>query len=212
MVWTVYRKLKRLVGRVVPGRTQLDQWGQWELERQIQELERKKRRYRKEMDQVKEKYDGKIDEAKNADATRVPEIKSEASRLLSKYETFRSQWMETIVGLRFLQQAALGKQFESEGPVLPQDVNPAEFEQSARQMKERAENREDRIADWVFGAQKLEDVHQGGARHMEAMADNRVDAAIQAAREGKEVPTLDELADELEWESRSADPTEVEEI
>ncbi len=197
MLRTIVTKTKRLYGRVVLRQSPVEQWSQLELERRIRKLERQKQEYKEEMDEAKRDYDEKINEARQADETRVPEIKSEASRLLSKYEALRSQWLETLVGLRFMQQAALGKQINADGPdALPSNMNPEHFNQAAQSIRQKVENREDRLLEWGTAADQLEDISQGGSSHIESMADERVDAAINAAREGDDVPTLDELADD----------------
>lgn len=188
---------KRWVSVNVFGRSPIDNMSSLELERRIRKLERQKQEYKDDMTTAKSKYDEKIKEAKDADETRIPEIKSEASRLLSKYEAIRSQWMETLVGLRFMQQAALGKQISADGPeALPSNMNPRQFEAAANQIEDKIGRREDRLDEWGIAAQRLEDISQGGSAHMEAMADERVDAAIDAARDGDDVPTLEELADD----------------
>lgn len=210
MLRTIITKTRRWYGRVVLRQSPVEQWSQLELERRIRKLEQQKQEYKTEMDDAKQEYDSKIGEAKTADETRLPEIKSEASRLLSKYEALRSQWLETLVGLRFMQQAALGKQINTDGPEpLPSNMSPAQFERSAQSIRQKVQNRENRLLEWGTAANQLEDISQGGSSHMDSMADKRVDAAIDAARDGDDVPTLDELADDtfVPSESEPADPT-----
>ncbi len=204
--------VKRWVGRVVFRQNPIEQWSQLELERRIRKLERQKREFKEEMDEAKAEYDEKIREAETADETRIPEIKTEASRLLSKYEAIRSQWLETLVGLRFMQQAALGKQISANGPdALPSNMNPAQFERSTQSIERKVKDREERIGDWEIAASQLEDVSHGGSTHIDSMADERVEAAIDAAREGsKDVPTLEELADDSFSETKAVSPDPIE--
>lgn len=188
---------KRWVSVNVFGRSPIQNMSALELERRIRKLERQKKEYKDDMTTAKKEYDEKIQEAQNADETRIPEIKSEASRLLSKYEAIRSQWMETLVGLRFMQQAALGKQISADGPeALPSNMNPQQFEAAANEIEDKIAEREDNIDGWNVAAQRMEGISQGGSAHMEAMADERVEAAVDAARDGEDVPTLEELADD----------------
>jgi len=197
MLRRIISKTKRWVSVNVIGRSPIDNMSSLELERRIRKLERQKQEYKRDMTKAKQEYDDKIDEAEQADETRIPEIKSEASRLLSKYEAIRSQWMETLVGLRFMQQAALGKQISADGPeALPSNMNPRQFEAAAQSIEDKIGRREDRLDEWGIAANRLEDISQGGSAHIEAMADERVDAAINAARDGEDVPTLEELADD----------------
>lgn len=197
MLRRIISKTKRWVSINVFGRSPIDNMSNHELERRIRKLERQKQEYKDDMTSAKRKYDKKIQEAEKADETRIPEIKSEASRLLSKYEAIRSQWMETLVGLRFMQQAALGKQISADGPeALPSNMNPRQFEAAANSIKETIAEREDNIDGWNVAAQNMEDISKGGSAHMEAMADERVEAAVDAARDGDDVPTLEELADD----------------
>lgn len=203
MVW---KKAKRFFGRVFLRQTRLDQMSLWELERQIQKLENMKREKRSEMDEIKAEYDARIEEAKTADESRVKEIKTEASRLLSKYDAFRSQWVEVNAALRYFQQAALGKKVQSEGiEALPSEMSPAHFERSAQRLEQKVEERDERISDFTFGAKQLEGVHRGGRRHMDQMADSRVDQVIDDARNGNPVPTLDELADDTFGDRQTVD-------
>lgn len=197
MLRRIISKTKQWVSVNVIGRNPIENMSSLELERRIRKLERQKKEYKSDMTKAKQEYDEKIEQAKEADETRIPEIKSEASRLLSKYEAIRSQWMETLVGLRFMQQAALGKQISADGPdALPSNMNPRQFEGAAQIIEGKIEAREDSIDRWNVAANRMEGISKGGSAHMDAMADERVDAAVDAARDGEDVPTLDELADE----------------
>lgn len=197
MLRRTLKRTKRWYGRNILGKSQVEMWSPLELERRIRKLERKKQQYKEEMDEAKKAYDEKIHEAKEANETRLPEIKSEASQLLSTYEKIRSQWVLTLNGLRFMQQAALAKQIDASGPeALPSDMNPAQFEQSAQAVENKIEDFEDYNDKVQVAADRFEDISQGGSAHMESMADQRVEAAIDAARDGDSVPSLDELADE----------------
>jgi hypothetical protein len=134
---------------------------------------------------------------RGVDETRVPEIKTEASRLLSEHEAIRSQRMETLVGLRFMQQASLGKEISADGSeALPSNINPRQFESAAQSVEGTIEQREDRLDEWGLAANRLEAVSKGGSAHMDAMADERVEAAVDAARDGDDVPTLEQLAED----------------
>lgn len=203
MVW---KKIKRTFGRVVLRRTRLEQMSLWELERQIQRLENEQREKRSEMDEIKAEYDEAIAEAETADQSRVEEIKTEASRLLSKYEAYRSQWVEVNAALRYFQQAALGKKIQSGGiEALPSSMNPANFEKSAQRIEEKIRDRDQRIDDFTFGASQLEDVHRGGKQQMDQMADSRVEEVIDEARQGNDVPTLDELASDTYGDAQTTE-------
>ena len=195
-------KMKKLYGRHILGKSEIEMWSQMELQRRIRTAERKKTEFKEKMDEAKDKYDTKIKEAKHAEETRVPEIKSAATNALKEYERFRTQWVTYLKGLRFLQKVALAKDTKDlEG--LPIPDNPRGFETTAGAMQESLEDLQERSDQMDAANQRLDDAGPSGSAQMDGMADQRVETAIQAAREGKDVPTLDELADETFVDSQT---------
>ncbi len=197
MLRKAVRKVRRGFGRVVLNESRFEQMSPLELQRRIRKLERQKQQFKEKMDESMAEFDELIDEAEDANPSRVPELEMEASLALKRYEAFRSLWTEILDGLRFMQQAALGKQIDEAGlNGIPTSMNPEQFEREARNIEQTLEEREDRRDTVGAANERMEDTWSDDGAHANSLTDDRVSAAISAARNGEDVPTLDELADE----------------
>lgn len=210
MLRKTVKKTRQWFGVNVLGRSPVHYWNQMEIQRRIKKLERAKSDLKNEMDEKKQAYDEKIDESRTADESRLQEIESEASLLLKQYKAAESQWAEVLNGLRFLQQAALGNQIGNKLPdAMPTGMNQAHIQSAAQGIKTDLEEREDKRIQMTNANEQMEQVWDTGAS-TGTMTDERVKNAIEAARSGKDVPTLDELADEnfspAETEREQSDP------
>ncbi|WP_225335979.1 hypothetical protein [Halomicrobium urmianum] len=197
MLRKAVKKARRGFGRVVLNESRFEQMSPLELQRRIRKLERQKQQFKGKMDESMAEFDELIEEAEDANPTRVPELEMEASLALKRYEAFRSLWTEILDGLRFMQQAALGKQIDQAGlNGIPTSMNPEQFEREARNIEQTLEDREDRRDTMTAANEHMEDTWNDNGAHANSLTDDRVSAAISAARNGEDVPTLDELADE----------------
>jgi hypothetical protein len=201
--------VRRGFGRVVLGESRIEQLSPLELQQRIRKLERQKQQFKGKMDESKQEFDDLIDKAGDADSTRVPELEMEASLALKRYEAFRSLWTEILNGLRFLNQAALGKRIDNVGMEGIPKMNPQQFERAAQNIEQTLEQRESRRDSMSAADDRMEDTWQGHNTHADSLTDERVSAAINAARSGDDVPTLDELAEESFASTTESESTET---
>lgn len=197
MLRKVALAIRQGFGRIVLGKSRIEQMSSLELQRRLRELERQKQQFKGKMDESKENFDELVSEAEDADPSRVPELEMEASVALQRYEAYQSLWSEILGGVRFMQQAALGKQVDQAGvDGLPTNMNPKQFERAAQDIEHTLEQREERRITMGAANDRMEDTWQGHNTHADSLTDDRASAAINAARNSDDVPTLDELAEE----------------
>lgn len=204
MVYKTIRKAKRYLGRVLLGRNHIEQMTKDEIEARIWELQNQRDSIKKEKDDLKEKFDKVVQKAKNASEDEVRELKTEASTLLSKYKVKRYQWSKIHAGLNYFEQAALHKDTQVGGiSGLPTEANPEGIKAATRKWKKQLEKDQEMAWDINRGAKEMEEVHDGGDLTMDNMADGQASDIIDAAREGQDVPTINDLADEAYASSES---------
>jgi hypothetical protein len=214
MLRKVALAIRQGFGRIVLGKSRIEQLSSLELQCRLRELERQKQQFKGKMDESKQEFDELVSETEDADPSRVPELEMEASVALQRYEAYQSLWSEILGGIRFMQQAALGKQVNQAGvDELPTNMNPQQFERAAQNVEQTLEQRESRRDTMSAANDRMEDTWQGHNTHADSLTDDRASAAISAARNGDDIPTLDELAEESfsgiadSMESKSPQPS-----
>jgi hypothetical protein len=88
------------------------------------------------------------------------------------------------------------------------NMNPQQFERAAQNIEQTLEQRESRRDTMSAANDRMEDTWQGHDTHADSLTDERVSAAINAARSGDDVPALDELAEESFTGTTKSESTE----
>jgi hypothetical protein len=111
---------------------------------------------------------------------------------------------------QWLQQMVLGKNANENGvPNIMEElgVDPSNIENIGRQVEEAVDEDEERLGEMGWQAGKIQEAYRGGGQAMRSISDERVDRAIEAVRQGDDVPTIDSLVDDRSSVDAGVAPT-----